>query len=867
MDANRAAERALFDQAVSLSPEQRAGFLDRHCTQPEVRARVDALLAAHDRAGEGFLGSSASDLAASAIGRAGRRLGAYRIVREIGHGGMGAVYLATRADDEFDKEVAIKIVAAPLGGEELIRRFRRERQILAELEHPRIARLIDGGTTDEGLPFLVMELVDGVRIDEYCRRHALDTRARIRLFLDVCDAVQYAHTNLIVHRDLKPQNILVAADGRPKLLDFGIATLVSDAAAAGGAPPTLLQAMTPTYASPEQVRGERISTASDVYSLGVVLYELLTGARPYDLEGKRPDEIYREVSDTTPARPSVAAGRRGDAPLARRLRGDLDAIVLTALRKEPARRYVSVAAFADDLRRHLEGRPVAARGEAVSYRAYAYARRHRLAVTAAAALVLTLVGGIVATARQARIAREERHEAERQRERAARRFTEVRQLATSFLFEFHDAIANLAGSTQARQLVVAKARDYLDRLATESAGDAGLQQELAAAYDKLGDVQGNPSVANLGDPSAALESYRKAEAIRRRVIAETASNLDARLALSASVMKIGDALVGRGAVKDAIGLYREALAAREAALKENRPSRAAAHRAVVETTGRLCTTLLATGDAAGALENCRRNRAVADADLAVEPGDAVMLNHRATNSVALGNALRLTRQSAEAETTLNDAVGRLRQLLAADAANAQVRRRLAIAYGYLANVQLDLKRPQDAAESLGFAIRELDAQQAADPANARTAPELAYMLNQRARVLTTLDRRAEARVDASRAVALARAAAERPGAGGDALNEYAWALVSTEPVELRSPAQALVFANRALERAGAPNPVYLHTLGTAQYQLGRRREAVATLERALALIPPAAAGPALGIRKQIETDLTRYKPAAAAKPR
>jgi non-specific serine/threonine protein kinase/serine/threonine-protein kinase len=859
MDMTPSPERELFEQAIALPAADREPFLERHCADDRLRAQVRALLAAHERADDGFLARSASELAAAAIGRPGRRIGAYRIVREIGRGGMGAVYLATRADDEFNKEVAIKIVAAPLGDEDLSRRFRRERQILAELEHPLIGRLLDGGTTDEGLPFLVMELVDGLRIDEYCRSKRLDTGERLRLFLEVCDAVQYAHSHLVVHRDLKPHNILVTADGRPKLLDFGIATLVTSGDGAAGLTHPAMQAMTPEYASPEQLRGERISTASDVYSLGVVLFELLTGTRPYDLSGKRPDEIYREVTEATPARPSAAAGGRGDATLARRLRGDLDAIVLTALRKDPARRYASVAFFAEDLRKHLDGRPVAARGEAASYRVYSFVRRHRLPVAAAVMLIVTLVGGIVATARQARIADEQRQEAERQRGRAERRFAEVRQLAHAFLFDFHDAIANLSGSTQARHLIVTKAREYLDRLATEAVGDAALQQELAAAYDKVGDVQGNPSTANLGDPSAALESYRKAEAIRRRVVAENPQNLDARLELSTSVMKIADALVGRGAVKEAIGLYREALEVREAALKEERPSRPVAHRAVVETTGRLCTTLLATGDAAGALENCRRNRMVADAQLATEPADAVMLGHRATNSVALGNALRLARQSAEAEITLNDAIERHKELLKASPANAQLRRRLAIAYGYLANVHLDLQRPHDAARSFELAIAELSQLQAADPSNARTAPELAYMLNQRARILMALGRRAEARQAAARAIGLARAAAERPGAGGDAINEYAWALVSIEPSELRNPAQAAALARRAIERAGAPNPVYLHTLGTAQHLLGRRDDAIRTLEQALALMPQSSNGPASGLRKQIEADLAKFK--------
>jgi len=860
VDPTPLSDRELFDRSLDIPAGERESYLDVACPDPARRARVQGLLDAHDRAGDSFLGQPAAVLAAAAIGRAGRRLGAYQIERELGHGGMGAVYLGTRADDEFKKQVAIKIVAAPLGDEDLIRRFRRERQILAELEHPQIARLIDGGTTEEGLPYLVMEFVDGQGIDEYCAARRLSVPERLRLFRVVCDAVHYAHTNLVVHLDLKPQNVLVTADGQPKLLDFGIAALVSgDRDAASPVTRTGLAAMTPEYASPEQARGDRVTAASDIYSLGVVLYELLTGGRPHDLTGKRPDEIYRALADTDPSRPSAAASRAGDEPLARRLRGDLDAIVLMALRKDPQRRYASVAQLSDDLLRYLEGKPVTARGEAASYRGMMFARRHKVGVAAAVAVLVTLVGGIVATARQAQIAEAQRREAESQRERAERRFADVRQLANSFLFEFHEAIADLPGSTPARKLVVTKALEYLDGLAAEAAGDPALQRELAVAYDKVGDVQGNPSTANLGDPAGALESYRKAETVRRRVVAETPDNLDARIELATSMAKIADALVGRGAVQDAIGFYRETLDVREAALKEGRPDADTAHRALVETTGRLCTVLLATGDATGALENCRRNRAVADSRLAADPTDAVMRGHRATNSIALGNALRLTRQPAEAETALLDAIVRHNELLKTNPTNAEVRRRLAIAHGYLANVFLDRQRPADAARSFEQAIGELSALLAADPSNARTAPELAYMLNQRARVLMALNDRAEARQEASRALALARTAADRQGAGGDALNEYAWALVSTEPAELRNPAQALIYARRALERAGAPNPVYLHTLGSAQHQLGQREEAIQTLEKALALIPASAAGPALGIRKQIETDLARFR--------
>ncbi len=453
-------ERELFEQAIDLPVAARDTFLDRHCEDAAVRARVDALLRAHDRASDTFLNTPAVDLERAAIGRTGRRLGAYQIAREIGRGGMGAVYLATRADDEFQKAVAIKIVAAPLGHEALLRRFRRERQILAALEHPHIARLLDGGTTEEGLPYLVMEYVEGLRVDQYVRERALSVDDILTLFRHICDAVQFAHRNLVIHRDLKPQNILIAVDGSPRLLDFGIATLVTTdetdpSPTRTGAP------MTPEYASPEQLRGEHVTTASDVYALGVLLYELLSGERPHDLSSKRTDEAIRHVLETDPARPSVIAAKRGQPLLAKRLAGDLDAIVMMALRKEPERRYGSAEALSDDLARFQEGRPVVAQGEAASYRARKFVRRHRLGVAAATAIVLTLAGGLAATAWQARVAERARHEADSQRVRAERRFSDVRRLANSFLFEFHDAIAPLPGSTPARRLLVTKALEYL----------------------------------------------------------------------------------------------------------------------------------------------------------------------------------------------------------------------------------------------------------------------------------------------------------------------------------------------------------------------------------------------------------------------
>jgi len=340
--------------------------------------------------------------------------------------------------------------------------------VLASLNHPNIAAIY--GVEERAL---VMEYVDGIRIDEYCRARGLSVGDRLRLFLRVCEAVQFAHNNLVIHRDLKPANILVTADGQPRLVDFGIAALVTSDGESPGTARTVAT-MTPEYASPEQMRGERVTAVSDVYSLGMVLYELLSGAPILDLTGKRPDEVYQLVTEAEPLRPSVAASRRGDPALSRQLRGDLDAMVLMALRKEPHRRYPSVLRLVDDIEQYLTGRPVAARGEGPLYRSRKFVRRHGIVVGAAVAFVIALLAGIVATSWEARIARAERA-------RAERRFNDVRKLANSVLFDYHDAIQALPGATAVRERLVRDAQTYLDSLAAEASGDPLLQRELAAA--------------------------------------------------------------------------------------------------------------------------------------------------------------------------------------------------------------------------------------------------------------------------------------------------------------------------------------------------------------------------------------------------
>ncbi|MEP6955935.1 MAG: serine/threonine-protein kinase, partial [Chthoniobacterales bacterium] len=531
----------LFDATADLSSDERTALLHRECGSDEaLRGEVESLLdsdAQSDSFGEQLPFEIPADLFAEPPEEqvAGRRFGQYEVACEIGRGGLGAVYLAIRSDGEYRKEVALKLIRRGLDTDDILRRFRNERQILAQLDHPNIARLIDGGTTDDGLPYFVMEYVKGDPIGAYCDTLHLDTGQRLDLFRKVCGAVTYAHQNLVIHRDLKPSNILVTVEAEPKLLDFGIAKLLTsdDEIFTQTAPG--LRAMTPDYASPEQIKGEKITTASDIYSLGVLLYELLTGQKPYRLETRTAEELSRAITGQVPERPSTAvrsasfqlASPTSLKSWATSLRGDLDNIVLMALRKEPERRYASVEHFSEDIRRHLEGLPVAAHADTLSYRTDKFVRRNKMAVLGTLLLLLAILAGIAGTLWQS-------HLVQAQRVKAEKRFSDVRKLANSNLFDVYPEVENLAGSLKAREIILQNALQYLDSLAQEASDDLDLQSELASGYEKVGDVQGALKNSNLGKTKAGLETYRKANVLRAAVLAVHPRDLEAKGKLAAN---------------------------------------------------------------------------------------------------------------------------------------------------------------------------------------------------------------------------------------------------------------------------------------------------------------------------------------------
>jgi eukaryotic-like serine/threonine-protein kinase len=881
----------IFQSALDCAPQGRAAWLDAACGgDAELRREVDSLLAAHEQGLDFTRRAACADALKvleqrSAEVHEGQRIGPYRIVRELGRGGMGRVYLAARADQAFEKQVAIKVVERGLDSEEVTRRFEGERQILARLDHPNITRIIDGGQTEGGLPFLVMDYVAGESIDAYCDARALDVTARLRLFQGVCAAVHYAHQHLIIHRDIKPGNVLVTRDGVPRLLDFGIAKLLSPEAQPSESTRTVLRRLTPEYASPEQVRGEALTTASDVYSLGVLLYRLLCGQSPYRVRRLSADALERAICEDQPERPSAAALRseaalpgEGTAQrLRRRLEGDLDNIVLMALRKEPQRRYASAEQFSQDISRHLSKLPVIARADTAAYRASRFLLRHRTAVATTGAIILLLVAGVVGTSWQARAARAERARAQQQ-------FNDVRQLATSFLFEFNSSIQNLPGATPARKLLVQRALEYLSKLAQQSQGDPSLQRELAEAYLKVGDLQGNPYEPNLGDTAGAAESYHKALLISAALAQADGADAQAQRYLARSHQSLGEVLPLLGKTADGEANLRRAaeifamLVRRTPRDRELRVQLADSYQSLGDLQGH--SGLQNLGDRAAAVQSYGKALAVFDAMAAENPADQKARGGAAVMRIRIGDMQQSAGDTEAALENYRGALRRAQSLAAEDPRNERFRRILALSLRKLADLETQRGELAQALENARSAAGINQGLAAADPDNAQASANFALSLTTLAdllqktgsaqaaldeyhRALAILERLsaaapsnlfmrsqladalvatgkllvhqghvAEATTLTSRGVSIARDLASRATATPDELTQYAQILLSCEPAELRNLPNALASAEQAVEKSGGRDPRSLQVLARAYQKNGDAARAAETERRA-----------------------------------
>jgi non-specific serine/threonine protein kinase/serine/threonine-protein kinase len=708
-------------QAWEQPPGARASFIAAACGGDEGLWReVDSLVRSAVEAETMYepaalrVPGGAEDVVALALGAAalGTRVDAYVIVRELGHGGMGRVYLAERADGEFEQQVAIKFVGGGLFSEPLRERFREERRILAALDHPNIARLIDGGTTSDGQPYVVMEYVSGAPIDEFCEDRALPVRARVELFRTVCAAVHHAHQRLVIHRDIKASNILVTADGTPKLLDFGIATLIDPSVPAAERGRTVLRAHTPESASPEQIRGEPITLAADVYALGNLLYGLLTGRLPYGETTESDADLARAICEETPQAPSAAAraAARSEA-----IDPDLDRIVLKALRKEPDRRYSSADALSEDLSRWLQGRPVLAGPDSRRYRATKFIRRHRAAVAAGTMALAAVLAGAVVAVHQAGVARAERA-------RAERRFNEVRQVASSFLFEFHDAIAELPGALRARQLVVKRAAGYLDGLSREAHGDTALQRELATAYQRLGEIEGGVGVSSLGDLAGAELHYARALALRQSLVAlSTASDADReslselRVLLSRLMLATGRLDAAEKNAADAVAVLSPGTSPRDA------------HIGALAVAYHQLGYVQARRSAPAALESLRTAYELAARNVALRPDDDTARARLARNETDYADQLLSVGRAADALEHARTARQRTEALVAADPLNTRRRQNLALAFSVEAHALSASGDEPAALAALTSAVAAAEALLAAEPGN--RGNQITAMLN------------------------------------------------------------------------------------------------------------------------------------------
>jgi eukaryotic-like serine/threonine-protein kinase len=896
---------AIFNEALGVSAAARIELIASRCDgDAAMIAEVNQLLRACEE--EEQATQSRRSEPDSAPQR--KRIGPYQIDRLLGRGGMGAVYLAHRADGQFEQKVAIKLIDLPLATDLFRERFRQERQILAGLHHPYIARLLDGGVTANGDLYLAMEYVDGVPIHTYCSEHRLSTRERLALFIRVCEAVEFAHQNLVVHRDLKPDNIFIAEDGTPRLLDFGTAKLMSPSPAdpAGGLTRQGFTSFTPQYASPEQVLGTPITTASDTYSLGVLLYMLLTGALPYELKEMTTAEMVHVICEEPPRKPGIEDGTN------RRLDPDLAAILQKGLRKEPRERYLTAEQLAADIHAHLEGRPVAARRGTLRYRAQKFARRHWIGLAAAALLAITLAAGVAGIAWQARVANQQRRKAEA-------RSADLRQLSTSLLSELDEAIKQLPGSTGAQKLLVTRVLEHLDRMAGDAQGDRATQLDVADAYTRLGNLQGNPYDQNLGDTDGALASLDKAIALAAPLGNTPAADTAALRALATAQQSRSEILFGSARTREAVDAMQAAIRAWDRLIEPRDAAPAlicevaAAYGTLGDEEGQPGTASLA--DPVAALAAYRHTIDLDNRALAIDPSFLRARRGLAILRMKIGN-VEFDTDPAQALKDFQSALARIDELPHSEQGSlptlrlrAYLLRRQADALSELAEYataaplfaqaaaidqRLAAADPQDlrgltdeevvlddeawsheeaANPALGAspaqrranlqAALPLLSQAAAtlqrmlkkDPANASWKALLASIEVRLATAQQSLHASADARALAARNLAALKELAVKAEAPPVVLEQAAAAFLRAEPGDLRDPALALAFAQRGVAQSHRKSASWLLLLSQAERAAGQPAQARAAANEGLALLPATQPDtPKSRIRKLLEIE-------------